>query len=365
MLIPGRKTRLMTNGDPFTVLATQPPAVTSEEARQILADLYGLDGKLAALGSERDRNYRVTSVDGVSAVLKISNSAEAPSITRLQAKALLHIEQNAPALPVPRNLPTLDGRPLGKFVASDGRQHCVRLLSWLDGAPIDETGHSSRAASTLGDCLARIGVALREFTDPAADYALLWDLKNAASLASLVDKVDDAGLRTLCSSTLARFAASVEPELAALRWQIIHNDLNPGNVLIEPESGRLAGIIDFGDMVRSPLIADVAVACAYLLRDGTDPIADVCAFVTSYSAVCPLTDSEVDVLFDLLRTRLAMTILIARWRAARYPENRDYILCSEPEARALLATLQGASAAEMTHRLHAANEESARQQEAE
>lgn len=345
----------MATDDPFTVLRTRPPVVTLDEATQVLISTYGRDGELQPLRSERDLNFRVKCIDGVSAVLKFSNSAEAPSISRLQANALLHIERVEPQLPVPRNLPTSDGAALGSFVASDGRRHAVRLLSWLGGVPIDETNHASRAASTLGDCLARIGQALSTFDDPAADYLLLWDLKNAASLADLLGNLDDAELKALCAETLARFEANVLPRLAALRWQVIHNDLNPGNVLVEPTSGRLSGVIDFGDIVYSPLVVDVAVACAYLLKQGEDPLVDVCAFIESYSDVRPLTEEETGVLFDLIQTRLAMTIMIARWRAARYPENRDYILCSEPDARKMLAVLGQADADEMTKRLASAN----------
>lgn len=349
------KRMLMATDDPFTVLKTRPPAVSLEEARQVLASAYGRNADLQPLRSERDLNFRVTGGNGGCAVLKFSNSAEAPAITRLQANALLHIERVAPELPVPRNLPTSDGQVMASIVASDNRRHSVRLLSWLDGVPIDETSHASRAASTLGDCLARIGQALHTFDDPAADYALLWDLKNAASLAGLVGNVDDTELRALCADTLTRFGDIVLPRLEALRWQVIHNDLNPGNVLVDAGSGRLAGIIDFGDIVRSPLVIDIAVACAYLLTDGDDPLADVCTFIEAYSAVQPLDAEETGVLFDLVQTRLAMTILIARWRAARYPENRDYILCSEPEARTMLAALGRADNDEMTRRLASAN----------
>lgn len=344
----------MTSNDLFTVLKTNPPVVTNDEARQLLASVYGRDGELQPLRSERDLNFSVSGGDGRFAVLKFSNSAETASITRLQANALLHIEAVAPDLPVPRNLPTSDGSAVSSIVASDGRRHSVRLLSWLEGVPIDETDHSSRAASKLGNGLARIGQALRDFDDPAADYALLWDLKNAASLGNLLENIDDTDLQSLCASTLARFERRVLPKLGALRRQVIHNDLNPGNVLVDPASGELSGIIDFGDIVRSPLVVDVAVASAYLLKPGTDPLADACAFLEAYCAIEPLDDDEIGVLFDLVLTRLAMTILIARWRAARYPENRDYILCSEPEARAMLATLGQADEQEMTRRLAAA-----------
>jgi Ser/Thr protein kinase RdoA (MazF antagonist) len=48
--------------------------------------------------------------------------------------------------------------------------------------------------------------------------------------------------------------------------------------------------------------------------------------IAAYHAVLPLEPAEFSVLFDLITTRMAMTIVISSWRAARYPANRNYIL---------------------------------------
>jgi Ser/Thr protein kinase RdoA (MazF antagonist) len=40
----------------------------------------------------------------------------------------------------------------------------------------------------------------------------------------------------------------------------------------------------------------------------------------------PLTKAEQAVLLDLVAARLVITVLITEWRAARYPENRQYIM---------------------------------------
>ena len=345
----------MITDNPFTVLKTEPPVLSAAEARGILATVFGRYGELGRLDSERDLNFLVEDENGGRCVLKIANSAEAASITKFQADALRHIASTAPELPVPRIIPGLDGSLVTEIVASDARKHRVRLLTWLDGVPIDETKHSSHAASGLGTCLAKIGRALSDFEHPASRYALLWDLKNAAALTGLLENIADRKLRSLVAASLHRFESATLPILPTLRWQTIHNDLNPGNVLVDPATGDVTGIIDFGDMVDSPLVVDVAVACSYLLADGDDPLLDVVSFVEAYSTVTALAANEIDVLFDLILTRLAMTILIARWRAARYPENRDYILCSESEARQMLARLNDAPHDRITERLRTAN----------
>jgi hydroxylysine kinase len=52
--------------------------------------------------------------------------------------------------------------------------------------------------------------------------------------------------------------------------------------------------------------------------------------------VLPLEPAELRVLFDLITTRMAMTIVISSWRAAIYPANRNYILRNNAAAWARL-----------------------------
>lgn len=330
----------MTSNDPFKVLTTPTPAIDVEHALHHLREQFGLSGDLKPLTSERDQNFRVTTATDGCFVLKIANSAEDPAVTDLQSAALLHIEKTMPELPVPKVFRTLDGETSSRIDAND-RQHVVRVLSWLDGVPLQQSKRVPGYAKTLGTCLAQMGQALHDFVHPASSYALLWDLKRAASLRDLLDYVENPALRTICKERLDVFDATVAPHLDVVRWQVIHNDLNPSNVLVEAnDATAVAGVIDFGDMVRSPLIVDIAVAAAYLLRDDDDPVEDVLEFAAAYNAVEPLLANEIGLLFDLILTRSTMTVLITHWRAARYPENREYLFRSETRARRLLQRLR-------------------------
>ena len=46
----------------------------------------------------------------------------------------------------------------------------------------------------------------------------------------------------------------------------------------------------------------------------------------------PLEDAEFEILFDLVATRMILTVLITSWRADIQPENREYILRNAPSA---------------------------------
>jgi hydroxylysine kinase len=326
--------------DAFTLLTTDPPALSEARAADLLREHYGLEGTLKLQYSERDQNFLVRTDAGTEYVLKIANSVEIPAITDLQIAALLHLENSHPGIPVPHVIRTVDGETRIRISARDNRSHTARVLSWLPGTLLEFEDLGADAAAKMGAALAHLGNALRDFKHPASDYPLLWDIKQANKLLTLLDTVADTALRHILRHHLEMFVTEIEPRLHALRCQVIHNDLNPGNVLFNPDDTReVAGIIDFGDIIRSPLVVDVAVASAYLCRSGDAPFANVFEFVRGYHAVTQLLAEEFELLPYLITIRTLTTVIISHWRASLYPENRNDILSSENHASQMITTL--------------------------
>jgi 4-aminobutyrate aminotransferase-like enzyme len=58
--------------------------------------------------------------------------------------------------------------------------------------------------------------------------------------------------------------------------------------------------------------------------------------VDGYTARAPLESTELDVLADLVATRMAAIVTISAWRTARYPENAAYIQAEDEDSWALL-----------------------------
>lgn len=320
------------------LLASSPPVLSDGDAAALARDLYGIDGKVRRLTSERDTNFHLLADDGHGYVLKIANAAEPPEITNFQTEALLHIERTDPSIPVPRVVPMRDGRTEISLPVNASASSVVRLLSFLDGEPLHRTPTSALQRGNIGRCLAALGLVLRDFDHEAADHDLLWDIKNAARLRALLPSIADAQLKEFCETHLDLFEREIAPALPGLRAQVIHNDFNPHNVLVN--GGRpdeITGILDFGDMVRTPLVLDVAIAASYLTSVGSDALENVSDFLAAYHGVSPLERQEIDMLFDLIVTRLVTTIAITNWRAARYPENSLYILRNNQPARDGLA----------------------------
>ena len=144
--------------------------------------------------------------------------------------------------------------------------------------------------------------------------------------------MDDAR-RALARAFMTRFTTHVLPRLPSMRSQVIHNDYHFYNVLVAPDDqARIVGIIDFGDMVHAPLVGEVATAAAFHMAGSPDPFEGPAQVVAAYHAVLPLTGAEQEIVADLLATRHLITALISEWRAARYPENRAYIMRHNPAA---------------------------------
>ena len=310
------------------ILRTSPPQMADEEAERLVHLHYGLRGPLRRLTSERDVNFALKTPDQ-SYVIKFANAAEPAEVTRFQTEALLHLAEHAPRLPVPRMIRSLQG---AAEVALP--QGILRVLSYLEGVPL----HMVARSPALHHNIARAGAALAQglagFSHPAADHVLLWDIKQAAALRPLLPHIAETDLRDLCETALERFASEIAPTLAALPWQVVHADLNPHNILVSPtKPTEIVGILDFGDMVRTPRVCDLAVAASYQI-DTTAPLASLRAFAGAWHEVAPLLPDEMAVLYDLVITRMVTTIAIASWRAAEYPENATYILRNMPSASA-------------------------------
>ena len=120
----------------------------------------------------------------------------------------------------------------------------------------------------------------------------------------------------------------------------IHGDVNPGNLLADSDDpDRVAGIVDFGDLVHARTVIDPAIAAAYQAFGSDDPLDPLVEVVTAYHSVRPLTAAEVELIPDLAAARMAQSVLISAWRAELHPDNIEYILSDQEDCLATLARL--------------------------
>jgi hydroxylysine kinase len=232
----------------------------------------------------------------------------------------------------------------------------VRMLTYLPGTPLARVERSVALPGNLGAGLASLDLALAGFEHPASRHELLWDISHAAKLRPLLVHIADDDGRALVGRVLDRLEIQSLPRAATFRRQVIHNDFNPSNILVTGPNGgpqdRLAGIIDFGDMVEAPLINEVAVAASYHVSADGDFLTPIKAFVGGYHAMLPLEHDEIESLFDLILARMVLSTVIPAWRSTLEPENRDYILRNAARAWTGLLRAQALSPSQAADVLH-------------
>ncbi|WP_167383640.1 phosphotransferase [Bordetella genomosp. 12] len=323
-----------------TVLTTSPPAVTNDEAAQIAARYFGGVGPCDPLTGERDRNFRGSRPDGSKFTLKFINPAETVAETVMQIAVLKHLEPRSP-MPVPRHLaPALaHGQDWLDWPAADGEVIRVRAYSYLEGTAGSRLRADESAWRAVGQAAGQLDLALLGFDHPAARRDFLWDSCRAPRLLPWLDVITDAQQRLAINDFLTRFESRLARYRAELPCQVIHNDLSPSNILLDPEGGTVTGVLDFGDMVHAPRIAEAAIAASYHMTDATDPLHTLACLLDGFDSVAPLSALEREQALDLVLARLTQRMVITARRALQFPSNRAYILRSQAAASQLFDRL--------------------------
>jgi hydroxylysine kinase len=251
-------------------------------AQRLLESQWGVVGAtLTRLDTERDDSFRVATGGG-DYLLKVAHPSDDPLYVNLQTAAMAYVAEQSP-LPVQGILLTVEGEIEPEV---DGR--VARLLTWLPGS----TEHHLdpfEAGRTLG----QLSDALSTFDHPAAHRDFVWDVAR-------LDLVRDLLERFPSDEVAEVFALWDSLDLSGLPQQVIHNDFHPGNVL--SDGSQITGVLDFGDVVYTARVVDVAIALCYFGWEHD--------LVDGFSSIVRLTTEEREVLPALVAARYAQRILL-------------------------------------------------------
>src|SRR4051812_42756184 len=295
---------------------TDGPAITEARAAELAAMLFGIQGRAQRLDGEYDDNFHLVALDGSGEwVFKLSSASETESAIELQHEAIRR---------------TGLGRPRLATTDIDGDRRHVRLLEWIPGTLLAHVKPQSAALlCSLGAELARLDHALLDLDHPAAHRAMQWDLLHIGALLDETHHIGDARRRALVTGLLERVNDEVLPVASRLRRSIIHGDANDFNVVVADDD-RVAGFIDFGDMVYSATVTDLCIAAAYVMTGKHDPLGAAAHLVAGYDRELPLTDAERRVAYPLILARLCMSVVISAARRASAPDVAYYRVHEEP-----------------------------------
>ena len=251
-------------------------------------------------------------------MLKIHEVGSDPGSTDCLVSVLDHLAEQDPALPVPRLFPTLRGEASGRF-SRDGIDYATCLVSFLPGRLLAQASPTPALLHDMGATLARLDRALQGFFHPSLRRRLAWDVRRLPELAehfgyiriSGASRTDHDGVSAPfgpaclgCAACAARpFMATVMPPIC---WWM-------------PAGESICGILDFGDMIHAPLIFEPAVAMSELLTEAVAPLPAVAAVLQGYAQRRASPAAEVELLYDIVAARHAVTLLVHAWRRRHDP----------------------------------------------
>ena len=317
------------------------PQFTEQDAIAILKDLYDIQATADALPSERDRNFRMSTGLNGGFVLKIANALEDPNMLDCQNQAMQHLNRQVTFCP--KVVADRHGEFICDIQSVTGTIHKVRLVTYLPGIPMGSVKRrSSGLFEDLGRCVGEMDRAMLDFDHPAARRDFYWDLANASQIVQKYRPlITDIDLGELIEKIASDFERIVIPLLPGLRKSVIHNDVNDYNVIVGgnghlyTRNQRVVGIIDFGDMVFSHTVGNLAIAIAYSVLDQSDPLRVAAHMIKGYHRSFALTESEIACVFLMVCMRLCMSACIAAHQLKERPDNEYLSISQMPIQRTL------------------------------
>ncbi len=321
-------------------LPCEPPRFSRDDAVAMAREHFGLEAEVRELVSYADQNFRLRGADGRDWVLKVAHSGEERGVLDFQHRVMERLAASGLAVPRPRR--ALHGGEIVE-VGGDGVRHLARVLSFLPGTfLVDEPRHTPQLLRSLGAFLGRLDRALAGFSHPSMHRDVVWDLRKALAVRERAADIEERDGRERVEALFDAYAERVVPRLGELPSSVVHNDANDYNVLVGDGDGggrEVVGLIDFGDMVATVTVSELATAAAYAMLDKDDPLAAAAAVAAGYDSAYPLAGAELEVLYDLVLTRLATSVASSAHLRKLHPEN-DYLAVSERPVWALLRQLR-------------------------
>ena len=311
------------------------------DAHNLALKHYKIEAEVKCLPGDTDSNF-IMIVDGTpSYILKISPKDNPIQEIELQIDVMTYLTKSDLNIDTPHPIKTNTSNDY--IVLPDGRT--LRLQSWVTGRLLESvTPRSYALLEEWGKTMALLTKSLKDYDHPAAHRFYKWNPSEVLYSKKYKDYFSSDSRREIANYFWDLFEKNALPFLPTLRKGINHNDGHGMNLLVNNDllNPQVSGIIDFGDILYTETINELAIACAYACMDVPDPIAAAAQVIKGYNHIYPLLEEELDVLFPLICARLLITATMASYNRHNDPHN-EYLVISEKPAWVLLEKFRSVS----------------------
>ena len=340
------------------------PTTTPREAAAMADTLFGLRrvsaDDLQPLDSYDDRNFFVPAAvggqDGFNRppyLLKVHNGVESANRPILDAQNAImrHLHARGFVCPVP--VPSAAGNDVEFTTVSDtsalsssssttSRRFAVRLLTWVHGRTLNSLTPTRPRLFSSGAYLGRLRCALDTFDHPGCHRDHLWDIRQTVGLRAFLHALDAApDVRHVAEEVIDAYAAlaGTDGVLSTFRCGVLQADFNDANIIFDDSGERVQGVIDFGDIVYSHLINDLAIAMAYSTLQPPEGLTRPETAATVLEGYCTQADISADelrVLRVLVACRLATSVTLGAFSSLKDTAQNEYLQLHAGPGRAAL-----------------------------
>lgn len=313
--------------------------IFSEAAIQdLVKEHYGLNVTVKALNGYDELNFLLSNEKNEKYILKVSNESHPFPFLEAQINIIQHLKKSPVSNCFQHFSINKHGEELTKIVGNS-QTYYIRILNFLEGVFwVDEKAKTKELQYDLGNFLGKMDHALQDFSHPAMHRNYTWDISRASEAADNLKYILNHEKRRIAGYFLLQFDTEVLPQLHRLRHAYVHNDANDYNVLVQ--DNRVSGLIDFGDMVYTALINNLAIACTYAMLDEEDPLAVAASIVEGYHKSYALTELELDVLYYLIAGRLCISVTQSAYNASLDSNNEHHFITERPAWDLLFKLIQ-------------------------
>lgn len=301
----------------------------SEAAIQdLVKEHYGLTVIAKALNGYDELNFLLSNDKNEKYILKVSNESHSFPFLEAQVEIIKHLTKSSISDCFQHFCINKQGNELTQIVL-DNQTYYIRILNFLEGTFwVDEKAKTTELHSNLGSFLGNMDNALKDFSHPAMHRNYTWDISHASEAGDNLKHILNHEKRRIAGYFLLQFDTEVLPQIHRLRHAYIHNDANDYNVLVQ--GNRISGLIDFGDMVYTALINNLAIACTYAMLDEEDPLAVAASIVQGYHKAYALKEQELDLLYYLIAGRLCISVTQSAYNASLDSNNEHHFITEKP-----------------------------------
>ncbi len=293
-----------------------------------VANYYGMEVKASALNGYDELNFLLTDNAGKKNILKLSNNQQDFFFLDAQIKILQHLSKSELALQLQQYTLNKKGQPLTEISIED-KTYYIRILSYLEGTFWVEAPIKTDALQlNLGKFLGKMDKNLSDFKHAGMHRHYTWDISTARDASYKLNCIKDHEKRRMVDYFILQFETEILPTLSSFRHSYTHNDANDYNVLVNEDD--IVGLIDFGDMVYTALINNVAVACTYAMLNNLKPLEAAVQVVKGYHEMYPLTEKELNILYYLIAARLCISVTQSAYNSSLDSNNEHHFITEKP-----------------------------------